>query len=101
MSNPYDSLKLVLHDAYIQASEGKGKERHANDEPFELQQICSIPRMQGTTDFVTGQAIKKCLEIRNLPDPAAKINELLGAINYIAAAVIVIQEKLNIAKDEK
>ena len=93
VDNPsYSSLKRVLDMAYDQASSGKGKERHANNDTFESQPICQIPRYQGSIDFVTGQAIKKCLEVTKLPTVDAKIRELLGAINYIAAGIIVLQE---------
>lgn len=88
----YSSLKRVLDMAYDQASSGKGKERHANNDSFESQPICQIPRYQGSIDFVTGQAIKKCLEVTKLPTVDAKVRELLGAINYIAAGIIVLQE---------
>lgn len=91
----YSSLKRVLDMAYDQASSGKGKERHANDDNFEDQPICQIPRYQGSIDFVTGQAIKKCLEVTKLPTVDAKVRELLGAINYIAAGIIVLQEGSN------
>lgn len=91
----YSSLKRVLDMAYDQASSGKGKERHANNDSFESQPICQIPRYQGSIDFVTGQAIKKCLEVTKLPTVDAKIRELLGAINYIAAGIIVLQEGSN------
>lgn len=97
----YESLKTVFKDAYTQASEGKGKERHAIvDGPFEFQQICQIPRLQGSIDFVCGQAIKKCLEVNRLLTPETKISELLGAINYIAAAVIVLKEKVAIPENK-
>lgn len=91
----YSSLKRVLDMAYDQASSGKGKERHANNDSFESQPICQIPRYQGSIDFVTGQAIKKCLEVTKLPTVEAKVRELLGAINYIAAGIIVLQEGSN------
>lgn len=91
-SPSYSSLKRVLDMAYEQASSGKGKERHANNDTFESQPICQIPRYQGSIDFVTGQAIKKCLEVTKLPTVEAKVRELLGAINYIAAGIIVLQE---------
>lgn len=96
VDNPsYSSLKRVLDMAYDQASSGKGKERHANNDTFESQPICQIPRYQGSVDFVTGQAIKKCLEVTKLPTVDAKVRELLGAINYIAAGIIVLQEGSN------
>lgn len=91
-NSSYSSLKRVLDMAYDQASSGKGKERHANNDTFESQPICQIPRYQGSIDFVTGQAIKKCLEVTKLPTVDAKVRELLGAINYIAAGIIVLQE---------
>ena len=92
MESPYKKLTEVFDMALGQASTGKGKERHASEEPFENQQICQIPRWQGSIDFDTGQAIKKCLEVNRLSTNEAKIRELLGAINYIAAAIIVLKE---------
>lgn len=91
----YKSLSDVLVSAYDQASGGKGKERHANNNPFEDQPICEICRTQKSIDFATGQAIKKCYEVTNLPTTEAKVRELLGAINYIAAAIIVLREENN------
>jgi hypothetical protein len=93
VTSEYQSLSTVLDEALAQAQSGKGKERHSCGEPFEDQQICQIQRWQGSPDYATGQAVKKCLEISKLPDTEAKIRELLGAINYIAAAVIVIRER--------
>ena len=88
----YQSLKSVFDEAMKQASEGKGKERHADDcSPFEKQTICWIER-QGL-DFARGQAVKKIVESMRL-EPRAAIEELLGAMNYIAACVIVIREKI-------
>jgi hypothetical protein len=88
----YDSLVHVLVAALDQAQAGKGLERHASGEDFEDQQICQIPQWQGSVDFPLGQAVKKCLEVNRLPNIEAKEMELLGAINYIAAAVIVLRE---------
>ena len=93
-SKQYDSLSTVLMMALDQARSGKGKERHATDnEAFEDQQICQIPLWQGSIDFCTGQAIKKCLEVNRLPAHESKVRELLGAINYIAAAIVVLRSK--------
>ena len=91
--NPkYDSLYKVLLSAYNQASNGKGKERHQlnNDEPFENQKICEIARRL-SVDYNLGQAVKKIYESKRLTDER-DIAELYGAINYIAAAIIVKQE---------
>jgi len=88
----YAELERVLKTAYNQAAIGKGKLRHANNEPFERQAICQICRDCGI-GFATGQAIKKTKESHRL-DPDSAIRELLGAINYLAAAVIVIEEQM-------
>lgn len=92
--NPkYDSLYKVLLAAYNQASNGKGKERHQlnNEEYFEDQKICEIARRL-SIDYNLGQAVKKIYESKRLTD-GRDIAELYGAINYIAAAIIVKQEE--------
>ena len=92
--NPkYDSLYKVLLAAYNQASNGKGKERHQlnNEEYFEDQKICEIARRL-SVDYNLGQAVKKIYESKRLTD-GRDIAELYGAINYIAAAIIVKQEE--------
>lgn len=89
--DPYAKLMHTLHMAYVQASAGKGKERHAKvDEKFEDQKICEIRRRVGS-GYTLGQAIKKCIEAQRLPKDRA-IAELLGAINYISAEIIVLEE---------
>lgn len=91
--NPkYDSLYKVLLSAYNQASNGKGKERHQlnNEECFENQKICEIARRL-STDYNLGQAVKKIYESKRLEGDRG-IAELYGAINYIAAAIIVLDE---------
>ena len=93
--NPkYDSLYKVLLSAYNQASNGKGKERHQlnDDEPFENQKICEIARRL-SVDYNLGQAVKKIYESKRLTDER-DIAELYGAINYIAAAIIVKQDEI-------
>ena len=90
--NPnYDGLYKVLMLALKQASEGKGSERHANGEAFEKQKICEISRRLGSNDYNLGQAVKKIYESKRLPKERA-IAELLGAINYIAAGIIILEE---------
>jgi hypothetical protein len=89
--NLYASLEYVLRRAVEQASKGKGAERHSFGEPFEQQKICQIARWVGVGSAL-GQAIKKTVEAERLPRDAA-VRELLGAINYLAAAVIIIEEK--------
>ena len=88
----YDSLALVLEKAFAQAAYGKGVQRHSvKDEPFEEQLICFLER-RGYSGC-RFQAAKKIDESLRL-DPEAAIQELVGAINYLCAAIIVLQEKI-------
>jgi hypothetical protein len=89
----YDSLDRVLRGAYDQAAKGKGKERHATDEAFEDQKICVINRWIAESPVAGAlfQAIKKSVESSRLSAPRA-IRELQGAINYLAAAIILLEE---------
>jgi hypothetical protein len=85
---PYASLSAVLIRALDQAAHGKGMERHASpDEQFEDQPIIEIGRRLGSADFQLGQAVKKIYESKRRPTPRA-VEELLGAIVYISAAII-------------
>lgn len=86
----YTALSGILVEAYKQASEGKGKERHVHrEEPFDEQLICILERL-GLT-FCEGQAVKKIIEAHF----TGNIVDLLGAINYISAAIIVKREQAN------
>jgi len=85
----YDILRDVLQLAVDQASVGKGKERHANGKPFDRQPIMEIGRMVGS-GYPLGQAMKKAQESSRLPPDRAKA-ELLGAINYLAAAYLLLE----------
>lgn len=86
----YYSLRYVLKMALEQASVGKGKERHANDKPFDRQPMMEIGRMVGP-GFCLGQAIKKAQEASRM-EPDAAQRELLGAINYLAGAYLLLEE---------
>lgn len=92
--NNYTELERVLSEAVSQASEGKGKERHAvAGVPFEQQTGCQIARLLGCpTTGPIYQAIKKAVESERLPRDRAKA-ELLGAIVYLAAAVLLVEEQ--------
>lgn len=88
----YDSLRAVLDRAFDQASAGKGRERHARaDEPFEQQVILEGARRFGTGALLF-QAYKKAEESQRL-DADRAVAELLGAIVYLAAAVIHREEQ--------
>ena len=98
----YDTLRRVLQDALVQASLGKGRERHANDLAFDDQPMQKLIDLYGV-GFAHGQAAKKMQEaqgmlLRGEIDKA--IHEVLGAINYAAGAIISMkkqqQEKNNV-----
>lgn len=90
----YQNLAGVLQAAHDQAALGKGRERHANSRPFERQPIMEIGRTVGP-GFNLGQAMKKSSEamgMLNRGEQDAAVAELLGAINYLASAVMLIRE---------
>lgn len=90
----YDGLSTILRDAHAQASVGKGRERHANGRPFDRQPIMELGRMFGP-GFAAGQAAKKAQEAMGMlhrQNNDAAVAELLGAINYLAACVMLVRE---------
>lgn len=90
INSNYKSLYDVFIQAYKQASEGKGKERHANNEPYEQQKICMLNMQIGSNHGLIYQACKKSIESTRMTPDRAKA-EILGAINYLAAAIIVLE----------
>jgi hypothetical protein len=89
VSPGYGKLAITLQDALNQAQAGKGMERHGTQEPFEKQITMLIEGLG--VGFQLGQAIKKVTESVRL-DKDRSINELLGAITYIAAHIIFLKE---------
>lgn len=89
--NGYESLANVLERAYDQAATGKGAERHARDLPFEEQPMQQLILLYGA-GFAFGQAAKKAQESMRLP-AGRDVAELLGAINYLAGAVIALERE--------
>lgn len=92
----YEDLFAVLTCALNQAQDGKGSERHGNGLPFKDQPIAWIADAVGM-GFQTGQAIKKANEAHGMiarGDRAAARRELLGAINYLAAAIMHIEKSV-------
>lgn len=86
-NNAYNHpLDYVFDEAVEQAARGKGEERHGRGKDF-LEQ----PWVELTDQFGTGglfwQAGKKLREAQHLK-AAARRRELLGAINYIAMALV-------------
>lgn len=88
----YELLAATLDAALEQAQAGKGRDRHSCGEPFHDQQIVQLGEWMGSTAFAVGQVCKKSLESTRLSPERAR-HELLGAINYAAAAVIQIDRQ--------
>ncbi len=88
----YDQLAEVLGRAFDQASVGKGKERHADGKPFDSQPMQHLIDLYGP-GFALGQAAKKSQESQRLPTTERQVTELLGAIVYLAGAVIAIERR--------
>lgn len=99
-NDPYAHLSAILGDAYNQAASGKGRQRHnARNVSFDRQPIMEIGRMCGL-GYPTGQAQKKTQEavsMFNRGDRHRAEAELLGAIVYLAAAVLLIRENKSVA----
>lgn len=91
--NPqYAVLHDVLMSAFKQASEGKGKERHACSRSFEEQPMQTISELVGSNHGLIYQAIKKAQESIRMPTNRA-VAELYGAINYLAGAIIYLENQ--------
>ena len=84
----YQPLANVLQAALDQAQAGKGSQRHANGRPFLEQPIITDGRACGLAGPAF-QARKKILEALNCPDEERAVQDLLGAIVYTAAMVIL------------
>ena len=90
--DPYSDLKRVLGLALEQASGGKGAQRHGQGKPFDRQPMMEISRMlNGSPIGCMYQAIKKTQEASRMDVDAAR-RELLGAINYLAGAYLLLEE---------
>lgn len=87
----YEDLFHVLIRALDQAQQGKGHERHADGKPFAEQPMQQLITLYGQ-GFALGQAGKKMQESQRMEHGAA-IRELLGAIVYIAGAIIAMESR--------
>lgn len=89
----YETLSDVLLRAFDQAAKGKGAERHADNKPFDDQPMQHIARRRGV-GFILGQADKKSEEAQGMLSRGERekaVHELLGAIVYLAGAIIYIE----------
>lgn len=98
----YESLVQVLGDALEQAAGGKGAERHGNGLPFSAQPMQTMGFLLHSSQGMRYQVLKKVQEANTQLDNARisqdsdKIQqakafaekEMLGAINYLAGAII-------------
>lgn len=88
----YEDLAEVLTAALMQAANGKGSQRHGNGRAFADQPMAEITRAHGL-GFPLGQSEKKGREAAGMVARGefdAARRELLGAINYLAGAVLAI-----------
>lgn len=94
-NSDYGPLAGVYELALFQAANGKGKDRHADNKPFENQIIMTIQDQVGS-GFTLGQCIKKMTESKRLATmengKKRASAELLGAMNYLAAAYLHLQK---------
>lgn len=97
----YARLGAVLLLAYDQAAKGKGAVRHGGGTPFEKQPMQQISGLLGDNHGLLFQAIKKLQEGARFAETDRTITEYLGAINYIAGAIIYLQDKEKAMADKK
>ena len=89
----YERLAAVLDEALQQAQDGKGRERHGfTAQTFEQQSIVALNELIGSIHGQAYQVAKKLIEATRLPPEHAR-RDLLGAINYAAAAVIQLDRQ--------
>lgn len=88
----YAPLAFVLQEALDQAQRGKGRTCHANNKPFLEQEIITEGRSLGTGGHVF-QIRKKVREAMNCEDTDRAVEDLLGAIVYTAAMVLLRRER--------
>ena len=98
----YETLTNVLRGALEQAADGKGKERHANALPYAAQPMQTIGFLLHSSEGMLYQVIKKVQEANTQLENARRSgdeealmaakkfarSEMLGAINYLAGAII-------------
>lgn len=89
----YEALAGILNRAFDQASQGKGKERHANGDPWHLQPIITIARMTGAggPGFQVMKKTREALDMARRGEKDAAVTDLLGAIVYAAATLHLIE----------
>ena len=97
INDGYEMLRDEFVAAVEQASGGKGKERHANDQPFDQQPILAITRLLDghPCAALAYQIIKKTIEagrLVKLRGTDAAVAETYGVMNYAGAMAIRLKE---------
>lgn len=87
-----EQFKEVLDGVEHQVFSGKGHERHGNGTPLDQQPWYYISKNVGD-GFCLGQAMKKIMELRNIPERAKWEREIFGAMAYLVFAVLYKREK--------
>lgn len=90
----YKELRQILDDAYLQASQGKGRERHANDLSFEHQPMQRISELFDSDRGMAFQVVKKLREGLDFDEYDRFERELLGSIVYLAGIILYRKRKL-------
>lgn len=72
----------VLDNVFKFTFLGKGNQRHGNDKTLWDQDWKKITDSVGE-GFLSGQALKKIMELKNLDSTQAKLDEIKGAISYL------------------
>jgi len=80
-------LEAIFRDAVDQARKGKGDARHGQGRDFMRQTWLETANAHGS-GFLTGQAEKKLRESLAMPHYGERRSERLGALVYIAMAII-------------
>jgi hypothetical protein len=88
----YEPLANVLMAALDQSQYGKGKQCHANNLPFLQQPIMTRAREVGEGGLAF-QSMKKILEAFNCKEHSRAVEDMLGAIVYVAAQVLLRYEQ--------
>lgn len=92
----YKPLMAAIHQAMF----GKGERHGGATVPFLEQPIFHYAKMHGR-GFLTGQAAKKAEEAASTRHGEAFVNEILGAIVYLGAAVIREQQLAHQRGDDR
>jgi len=99
----YKKLVEIYHMAYDRAAVGKGAEHHSQGESYEQQWILRGARMFGIggLQFQIGKKNEQIAKmLKTSVDKQAVVMEFLDIINYAAASILFLKERLNEKRGE-